>query len=153
MHSYFSYVNGQDVREDAGQRWLYCIRASAFLRDVLPALSLKRDVERGRREMQDAGTDVVARIALSSEQTLSAALEAAAEAAPAWAAMPLETRMLVGQRFHEEVRRRRHEFVEDVCGVGTFQIERHAFLAAIEHDVVQPTAIEQRWQLTNGIAA
>jgi acyl-CoA reductase-like NAD-dependent aldehyde dehydrogenase len=122
VHSYFSYVNGQDVDDDAGgdagQRWLYCIRASAFLRDVLPALSLKRDLERGRRDIQDAGTDVVARVALSSEQTLQAALEAAAAAAPAWAAMPLETRMLVGQRFHEEVRRRRHEFVEVLIAEG-----------------------------------
>ena len=74
MHSYFSYVNGQDVLEDPGQRWLYCLRASAFLRDVLPSLSLKRDLEMGRRGSEEAGPDVVARVALSSQETLEAAL-------------------------------------------------------------------------------
>lgn len=118
MHSYVSYVNGQDVPEDAGQRWLYCLRASAFLRSVLPGLSLKRDLESGRRTAAEAGPDVVARIALSSAQTLQDALEAAAAAAPAWAAMPLETRMEVGRLFHREVRRRRHEFVEVLVAEG-----------------------------------
>jgi acyl-CoA reductase-like NAD-dependent aldehyde dehydrogenase len=118
VQSYVSYVNGRDLPEDADQRWLYCLRASAFLRDVLPALSLKRDLESGRRTAEDAGPDVVARVALSSPRTLQAALEAAAAAAPAWAAMPLETRMEVGRRFHEEVRRRRHEFVEVLVAEG-----------------------------------
>jgi acyl-CoA reductase-like NAD-dependent aldehyde dehydrogenase len=118
VHSYVSYVNGRDIPADAGQRWLYTLRASAFLRDVLPALSLKRDLERGRRGPEDAGPDVVARVALSSEDTLQAALEAASAAAPVWAATPLETRLSVGRRFNEEVRRRRHEFVDVLVAEG-----------------------------------
>ncbi|MEV5177123.1 aldehyde dehydrogenase [Streptomyces flaveolus] len=55
---------------------------------------------------------VVGRCALADDSALDLASEAAAAAAPEWAAVPLERRMLLGERFREELVRRRDEFLE-----------------------------------------
>lgn len=88
-----------------------------MLRDFLPALKLKRDLERGRRGDTDH-PDVLARCAVADRATVAAAIEAAAAAAPAWAAVPLEKRMRLCHRLHEELGRRRGELVEVLVGEG-----------------------------------
>ncbi len=108
MRSYGSYISGADV---PSEKWTYCLRASSLLDDVVTQLSLKRDLERGRRDDGDAHPSVVARCALADEETSARALAAAAEAAPVWGAFPLDVRVQVMHRLHDELLRRHDEIV------------------------------------------
>jgi acyl-CoA reductase-like NAD-dependent aldehyde dehydrogenase len=109
LRSYSSYIGGKYVE---GQEWIYCLRASALLRDVFANLTLKRDLEQGKRDDAADHDSVVARCAVAGEHELQAALEAAAAAAPVWAAFPLDARFRLAERFHEEARKRRADLVE-----------------------------------------
>ncbi len=109
MRSYSSYIAGSDV---ASENWVYTIKASDLLADFMSNLVLKRDLESGARDDGDALPAVVARCALTSDDHLEQALVDAKEAAPVWAAYPLETRMRLAERVHEEVLRRHEEFVD-----------------------------------------
>ncbi|WP_327041176.1 aldehyde dehydrogenase [Micromonospora ureilytica] len=109
MRSYGSYIAGQDVPAD---KWVHCLRASAVLDDMLPQLSLKRDLDRGRRHDGDEHASVLARCAVADDTVVERAIQAAAAAAPAWGATPLEVRLRVVHRLHEELRRRHDEVVE-----------------------------------------
>src|SRR5947209_5698625 len=109
LRSYSSYIGGEYVD---GQDWIYCLRASDLLRDVFGNLTLKRDLEQGKRHDASEHDSVVARCAVADESTLQRALEAAAAAAPVWAAFPLDARFRLAERFHEEARRRRADIVE-----------------------------------------
>lgn len=115
MRTYGSYVAGTDM---PAEKWMYCLRASALLDDVLPKLTLKRDLERGRRDDGDDHPSVVARCALADERTVQLALEAAATAAPVWGAFPLDVRMQVVHRLHEELKRRHDEVVSVLVDEG-----------------------------------
>ncbi|WP_081915811.1 aldehyde dehydrogenase family protein [Saccharothrix sp. NRRL B-16314] len=115
MRSYGSYIAGSDV---PSENWVYTIRASAFLDDFLPNLKVKRELERGTRTDGDSLPSVAARCALTGEADLQDALVRAKEAAPKWAAFPLETRMRLGARVHEEVLRRKEEFLDVLVAEG-----------------------------------
>ncbi|GAA4681497.1 aldehyde dehydrogenase family protein [Phytohabitans rumicis] len=115
MRSYSSYVGGEDV---PGSEWVYCLRASALLADVLPGLALKRDLEKGRRHDGDSHEIVEARCAIADDEVSQRALEAARAAAPVWGATPLDVRFRVIERFHEELWRRREEFVSVIVAEG-----------------------------------
>ncbi|MEU2611674.1 aldehyde dehydrogenase [Micromonospora sp. NPDC007271] len=115
MRSYGSYIAGDDV---PAEKWIYCLRASALLDDVLPQLTLKRDLERGRRDDGADHPTVVARCALADEQVARRALAAAAKAAPVWGAFPLDVRIQVVHRLHEELKRRHDEVVSVLVDEG-----------------------------------
>lgn len=115
VRSYGSYIGGADL---PAATWVYTIRASAFLRDVMSNLKLKRTLERGSHLGWESHPQVVARCAVTSESQLADALVRAREAAPKWAAFPMETRLELGRRVHAEVLRRREEFVEVLVAEG-----------------------------------
>ncbi|HZN19629.1 MAG TPA: aldehyde dehydrogenase [Micromonosporaceae bacterium] len=106
MHSYGSYIAGEDV---PGQEWVHTLRASAMLKDVLPNLTLKRALDQGKRHDGQEHDSVVGRCAIADDEVSQRALQAARKAAPVWGAMPLDQRFRVIDRFHEEVWRRRDE--------------------------------------------
>lgn len=115
MRSYCSYIAGSDVPSES---WVYTVRSSALLDSFLPNLKLKRELERGSRNDGDSSPAVAARCALTSDGHLQEALVRAKEAAPQWGAFPLDTRMRLGERVHEEVLRRREEFAEVLVAEG-----------------------------------
>lgn len=112
---YCSYIAGVDV---ASATWLHTIRASAYLNDFMPSLKLRRSLDKGILTDWQAHPDVLARTALSTDEQLNDALVAAKKAAPAWAGFPLESRLLLGQRVHTEVLRRRQEFIDVLIAEG-----------------------------------
>ncbi|MGW3658742.1 aldehyde dehydrogenase family protein [Streptomyces sp. NPDC005151] len=109
LRSYKLYVAGKDIEGDG---WVYTVSGRSLLEDVFTSVTLKRTLE------QDAESDaaqhpyVVGRCAIAGDDALDLASEAAAAAAPGWAAFPLERRMRLGHRFREELERRRDEFIE-----------------------------------------
>src|SRR4051794_428840 len=115
MRSYGSYIAGSDVSSD---HWVYTIRASEFLADLMSNLVLKRELEGGARDGAEAHPAVAARCALTAEHHLEQALVSAKEAAPRWAAFPVDTRMRLAERMHEEVLRRHDEFVDVLVAEG-----------------------------------
>ena len=115
VRSYGSFVAGNELPAD---NWTYCLRASSLLDDVLGQLTLKRDLERGRRDDGAAHPSVVARCALADEQTAQQALAAAAAAAPVWVAMAPGVRADLMRRLHEELARYHDEIVSVLVDEG-----------------------------------
>lgn len=113
--SYASYIGGADVESGA---WIHTVRASAFLKDFMPNLKLRRSLDKGGTNGWGTHPDVLARTAVSTEAQLGEALVAARKAAPLWAAFPLEVRLNLGRRVHEEVLRRREEFIDVLVAEG-----------------------------------
>ncbi|MFB7501957.1 aldehyde dehydrogenase family protein [Streptomyces broussonetiae] len=109
LRSYPLYIAGKDIE---GGEWVYTVSGRSLLEDVFTSVTLKRRLE------QDPDSDaaqhpyVVGRCALADDAALDLAAEAAAAAAPEWAAVPLERRMLLGERFRAELVRRRGEFLD-----------------------------------------
>src|SRR4051812_10893511 len=87
LRSYRLHIAGKDV-EGAG--WAYTVSSRSLLEDVFTSVSLKRTLE------QDPDSDaarhryVVGRCSVATDADIESALEAAAAAAPNWAAVPLE---------------------------------------------------------------
>lgn len=115
MRSYASYIAGSDIPSGA---WVHTMRARELLTDFLPNLKLKRALDRGTRDDGDSFPAVAARCAVTSEHHLQEVLVRAREAAPQWGAFPLDTRMRLGERVHEEVLRRREEFLDVLVAEG-----------------------------------
>lgn len=115
LHSYDLYIDGRAV---PGPGWVYTVSAESLMDDVFTSISLKRALER------DDGSDlaehpyVVGRCAFAGDEHLETSLVAAAAAAPAWAAVPLERRMLLGHRFREELHRREDELLDVLVAEG-----------------------------------
>jgi acyl-CoA reductase-like NAD-dependent aldehyde dehydrogenase len=109
MRSYSSYIAGSDVPAES---WVYTIRASDLLDDFLTNLKLKRELERGERDDAYNFPAIVSRCALTSDEDLDEALVRAKEAAPVWGSFPIETRLQFIARVHDEILRRREEFVD-----------------------------------------
>ncbi|BFV59186.1 aldehyde dehydrogenase [Kitasatospora sp. CMC57] len=109
LRSYPLYIAGKDIDGDG---WVYTVSARSLLEDVFTSVSLKRALE------QDPDSDaaehpyVVGRCAIASNEAIDLATEAAAAAAPGWAAVPLERRMRLGTLFREELVRRQDEFID-----------------------------------------
>ncbi|MEV4616629.1 aldehyde dehydrogenase [Kitasatospora sp. NPDC049258] len=109
LSSYQLYIAGKDVEGDG---WVYTVSARSLLEDVFTSVSLKRALE------QDPDSDaadhpyVVGRCAIAGDAAIDLATEAAAAAAPGWAAVPLERRLRLGTLFREELLRRQDEFVD-----------------------------------------
>jgi acyl-CoA reductase-like NAD-dependent aldehyde dehydrogenase len=115
MRSYASYIAGTDV---PAQQWVYTVRSSDLLADFLPNLKLKRQLERGQRDDGDRYSSIVARCGLTSDDALELALLGAKAAAPAWGAVPVETRMRFVGRVHDEILRRREELIDVLVSEG-----------------------------------
>ncbi|MET9428542.1 aldehyde dehydrogenase family protein [Streptomyces sp. NPDC003036] len=109
MRSYKLYVAGKDVEGDG---WVYTVSGRSLLEDVFTSVTLKRTLEKDPESDAAQHPYVVGRCAIASDDALSLASEAAAAAAPGWAAFPLERRMRLGHRFREELERRRDEFID-----------------------------------------
>ncbi|MFD8960987.1 aldehyde dehydrogenase family protein [Streptomyces anulatus] len=108
MHSYKLYIAGKDVDGDG---WVYTVSSRSLLEDVFTSVGLKRELERDP-DSDSAGHPYIAgRCAIAGDGAIDLATEAAAAAAPGWAAVPLERRMRLGTLFREELIRRQDEFV------------------------------------------
>ncbi|NGO66844.1 aldehyde dehydrogenase family protein [Streptomyces boncukensis] len=117
MRSYYSYIQGRDVE---GTGWVYTVSAGSLLEDVFTSVSLKRALERSPDPGSDAAQHpyVIGRVAVAGDAGIDLALKAAAAAAPAWAAVPLERRMRLGPLFRERVIRHREEFLDLLVAEG-----------------------------------
>ena len=114
--TYLSYVDGREV--DSG-RYLYTVTTRSMLDDVFASLNLKRGLERGELDADEVTDDVVGRCAIASQETVLAALDAAAAAAPVWGAVPVSTRMRLGAVIRERLRRGHAELVELMVAEGS----------------------------------
>jgi acyl-CoA reductase-like NAD-dependent aldehyde dehydrogenase len=114
--TYMSYVDGRDVGSD---RYLYTVTTRSLLDDVFASLNLKRGLEQGTLDVADATDDVVGRCAVATPETVLAALDCAAVAAPVWAAVPLRTRMRLGAVIRERLRRGHAELVDVLVAEGS----------------------------------
>lgn len=112
-----SFVGGRDVPPADG-RWVHTVRASALLEDTFTALRLKKNLDAGVLTRADAGPSLVGACALADDAVTEEALAAAAAAAPEWGRFPLRTRIDVGLRIGELIRRRRDELVEILVAEG-----------------------------------
>lgn len=113
--TYPSYVGGREIESDS---YVYTVTTSSVLADVFASLTLKRRLERGSADVREAADFVVGRCAVADDQALGTAMEAAAAAAPQWAAVPLETRLQLGTGISRRLRRRHAEFVELLIAEG-----------------------------------
>ncbi|BAJ28553.1 MULTISPECIES: aldehyde dehydrogenase [Kitasatospora] len=110
LKSYKLFIGGKDLEGDG---WVYTVSSRSLLEDVFTSVSLKRALEQDEDNTEAAQHPyVVGRCAIASDEAIDLASEAAAAAAPGWAAVPLERRMRLGTRFREELLRRQDEFVD-----------------------------------------
>jgi len=115
IRSYPSYIADRDVD---GVGWVYTVTAGSLLEDVFTSVSLKRALE------QDPDSDarhhryVVGRCAVAGAADIDASIEAAAAAAPEWAARPLAHRMRLGPMFREQLVRHRETFLDLLVAEG-----------------------------------
>ncbi|MEU3355401.1 aldehyde dehydrogenase [Streptomyces sp. NPDC037389] len=109
LHSYKLYIAGKDVDGDG---WVYTVSSRSLLEDVFTSVGLKRELESDPESEAAQHPYVAGRCAIAGDDAIDLATEAAAAAAPGWAAVPLERRMLLGTRFREELLRHQDEFVE-----------------------------------------
>ncbi|MEU3555592.1 aldehyde dehydrogenase family protein [Streptomyces fragilis] len=91
---------------------MYTVSGRSLLEDVFTSVTLKRTLEKDPDSDAAHHPYVVGRCAVAGDAALELASEAAAAAAPSWAEVPLERRMLLGTRFREELVRRRDEFLD-----------------------------------------
>lgn len=111
--THLSHVGGRDVDSS---RHVYTVSSRVILTDLFASLTLKRGLERGE---DLPTTDVLGRCAVADTETVAAATDAAAAAAPEWAATPLATRMALGDLIRERVRDRRGELVDILVAEGS----------------------------------
>ncbi|MEW5251579.1 aldehyde dehydrogenase family protein [Microbulbifer sp. 2201CG32-9] len=83
-----------------------------MLTDTLQSLKLKRNQEKGRRDDGESHPDVAARCDITSDEQLILALESARDAFSRWSAFPMEKRLQLATRFHQEVLKRKQEFID-----------------------------------------
>ncbi|GHF30005.1 putative aldehyde dehydrogenase [Streptomyces mashuensis] len=109
MRSYPLYIGGKDIE---GDDWVYTVSGRSLLEDVFTSVSLKRALEKDPHSEAAHHPYVVGRCAIADDAAIDLASEAAAAAAPGWAAVPLGRRMRLGTRFREELLRRKDEFIQ-----------------------------------------
>jgi acyl-CoA reductase-like NAD-dependent aldehyde dehydrogenase len=114
VKTYPSFIAGQDAPTS---KWIYTIRASSLFEDAFSAIRLKRELA-GSGEPDTADERIVGRVALTGPEQCLEALRVARAAQPAWAAMPLATRLEFGQLFHERTIAHREEFIEVLIAEG-----------------------------------
>jgi acyl-CoA reductase-like NAD-dependent aldehyde dehydrogenase len=111
LRTYQSFVNAQEV---PGDDWVYVLNADSLLDDVFASLTLKRKLEQGRIAPDDLPATVVGRVAKADRATVERAVDAAAEAAPAWGAVHPHIRIdTVGRLLHTRLA----EHAEDIAAI------------------------------------
>lgn len=113
--TYQSYVGGRDVGSD---EHVYTVTTSAVLEDVFAALTLKRRLERRTANVDEATDAIVGRCAHADQPTVTAAIDAAAAAAPEWAAMPMSRRLALGAGIRARLLERHADFVDVLIAEG-----------------------------------
>ncbi|AGL15826.1 aldehyde dehydrogenase [Actinoplanes sp. N902-109] len=109
VRSYGSYIGDRDV---AGTAWVYTVSARSLLEDVFTSVSLKRALE-GRPDPEALHHPyVVGRCAVAGAGEIEESLDAATAAAAGWAAVPLPTRLRLGELFREALLRNRETFLD-----------------------------------------
>ncbi|MFP8885476.1 MULTISPECIES: aldehyde dehydrogenase family protein [Streptomyces] len=109
FRSYKLYIAGKDIEGDG---WVYTVSGRSLLEDVFTSVSLKRSLEQDPDSDAASHPYVVGRCAVAGESAIDLASEAAAAAAPGWAAVPLDRRMRLGTLFRDELVRRQDEFID-----------------------------------------
>jgi acyl-CoA reductase-like NAD-dependent aldehyde dehydrogenase len=113
VRSYPLHIDGKDVE---GNRWIYVLRASAFLADAKPAFDLKRSLELNRGA--EPTEDVVARCALGGMEHNELAIQAARRASREFARMPQEIRSKIVIEFNETLTARADELIDILIAEG-----------------------------------
>ncbi|MFI1863707.1 aldehyde dehydrogenase family protein [Streptomyces jumonjinensis] len=113
--SYRSYIGGEDT---AGEGWVYTISSRSLLEDVFSSISLKRELERNPDSPSAEHPYVVGRVAAATTEEIDLSLEAAAQAAPRWAMVPLEQRLELGALFRETLLANRQTFLDMLVAEG-----------------------------------
>jgi acyl-CoA reductase-like NAD-dependent aldehyde dehydrogenase len=113
--TYPSHVGGRDIDAD---RHVYTVSTRSILDDVFASLTLKRRLEQGALDPAAAGDSVVGRCAVADADTVRLASQAAAAAAPGWAAVPLATRMRLGAGIRERLHAHHADLVEVLVAEG-----------------------------------
>ncbi|MEU9857875.1 aldehyde dehydrogenase [Streptomyces sp. NPDC047974] len=92
---------------------MYVLDSGTLLDDVFASLTLKRKLEQGRITAAELPGVVVGRVAKADRATVQRAIDAAAEAAPAWGAFPLDVRVQrLGALLHDRLAERAEEIAE-----------------------------------------
>ncbi|MFD1660495.1 aldehyde dehydrogenase family protein [Streptomyces caeni] len=94
--------------------WVYSLSADALLDDVFASLRLKRNLERGKVSPDDVAGVVIGRVAKADPETVELAVKVAAEAVPAWSAVPLHVRL---DTFAERLHARLADHAQDVVDI------------------------------------
>jgi|SRR5579875_403069 len=111
MKSYPLLIDGKD--RDHGQ-WTYTVRASAMIADPIESFNLKRALDLGKLDPEEAPEGiVVGRTALGDRRDNGEAVEAASRAHRAYLRIPFEARSReISLRYHELIVARARELVE-----------------------------------------
>jgi acyl-CoA reductase-like NAD-dependent aldehyde dehydrogenase len=115
FRSYDSYIADKDI---GGADWVYMLSARSLLEDVFTSVSLKRSLDKGPRDDGAQHPYVVGRCAVAGSADIDASIEAAAAAAPGWAATPLEHRMRLGAMFREALVSNEKAFLDILIAEG-----------------------------------
>lgn len=115
VRSYSSYIGDRDVD---GVGWVYTVTAGSLLEDVFTSVSLKRQLEQDPDHEARYHRYVVGRVAVATAEDVDASIEAAAAAAPEWAARPLAHRMKLGPMFRQQLIDNRETFIELLIAEG-----------------------------------
>ncbi|MFG2006864.1 aldehyde dehydrogenase family protein [Spirillospora sp. NPDC048911] len=113
-----AYINGRDVVADDAQ-FVHTVTARAIIEDTFPSLALKRDLDQGAAVPDAADERVVGACAVADAGTVELALQAAAEAAPAWAGVPLRDRIEIGRLLADRISQHLDPLVELLVAEGT----------------------------------
>lgn len=109
-----NYVGGKDVETD---KWVHVMSPRVVMDDSFTVLRLKRELDRGDLSLEDVERMqpglVVGRVSLADDETIQAALIAAATAAVEWRTYPASTRFdTVLDRVHEVIADNRDLFLQ-----------------------------------------
>lgn len=141
IRTYAAYIAGRDITGPE-PRYAHTISARALLDDTFASLRLKRDLDEGRPGVSIPDGDVVVGACLIAGEDLTRqALEAAAEAAPAWARVPLAERMAIGARIAERLVERGGPLVELLVAEGQPRDMSEGIVYGIPHTTWSPQTL------------
>ncbi|MFE7815707.1 aldehyde dehydrogenase family protein [Streptomyces sp. NPDC057433] len=115
LRSYKLYIAGKDVDSE---EWVYTVESRSLLEDVFTSVGLKRELERNPDSELAHHPYVAGRCAVAGDTAIALASEAAAAAAPGWAAVPLDRRMRLGSMFREALIRQQQTFTDMLVAEG-----------------------------------
>ena len=107
--SYRSYIADKDLD---GVGWVYTVNSRAMLEDVFTSVKLKRRLERDPTPELMRHPYVIGRCAVAGPADIDAAVDAAAAAAPEWAATDISQRLELGRRFRQRLVEHWDEFID-----------------------------------------